>query len=137
MTGTAPSPDAVQVVLITEADSGFRGALEFLLRIEGYQVLAIENGEALLDLALPERDACLVLDQDLPGLSGLATIEALRGRGIDLPAVLLAARRADFIWWLRAQKRIQVVEKPLLGDAIVKAVATAFDASRPSPSCGP
>lgn len=133
MSGTAPNPDRPHIVLVTAHDGGLRAALEFLLGVESYDVRTVDNGEALLALPLPQRDTCIVLDQDLPGLSGLKAIEALRRHGVELPVVLLAGRRDDLAWWLDRQARVQVVDKPLLGDVVLDAVATAFREARSQP----
>lgn len=127
MSGTAPNPDVSHIVLVTAYDSGLRDALEFLLSAEGYGVQSVESGEALLSLQLPQRDSCIVLDQDLPGLSGLKTIEVLRRRGVTLPVVLLAGRRRDLAWWIGRQSHVQLVEKPLLGETLLEAIAATLE----------
>jgi FixJ family two-component response regulator len=126
MRGPSPNPEITHIVLVTAHDDALRGALEFLFRAEGYGVQAVKGGEALLKLPLPERDACIVVDQDLPVLSGLKTIEALRRGGVALPVVLLASRRDELTWWVNRQLRVQVVEKPLRGEVVLEAVAAAF-----------
>lgn len=130
MSGTIPTSD---VVLVAEHDSGLRAALAFLLRVEGYDVRTVDSGEALLTVPLPARDACLVVDQDLPGLSGLQTIEALRSRGVALPVVLLAGRPKDVAWLLDSQARVWLVEKPLWGPALLETVGAALAPSLQRP----
>lgn len=133
MSETPHTPDILHIVLIAEHDSGLRAALEFLLCVEGYGVQALGSGEALLQVDLPKRDACLVVDQDLPGLSGLAAIEELRRRGMDLPAVLLAGHPQGPLPLLAAKARVEVVEKPLWGPALLEAVGAALAPSLQRP----
>lgn len=120
-------------MLIAEHDSGLRAGLEFLLRVEGYGVQVVDSGDALLNVRLLERDACLVVDQDLPGLSGLAAIEELRRRGMELPAVLLAGHPQGLLPRLAAKARVHLVDKPLLADVLLAAIAGALTEA-PSPA---
>ncbi|HEY7073848.1 MAG TPA: response regulator transcription factor [Solirubrobacteraceae bacterium] len=62
------------------------------LRAEGYTVLAAEDGEEGLALALTQSCDLLVLDLLLPGLDGLEVLRALRDREPRLPVVILSAR---------------------------------------------
>jgi two-component system response regulator FixJ len=132
MSGTAPTPDLRYIVLIAEHDSGLRAALEFLLNVEGYQVQKVDSGEALLTVRLPERDACLVVDQDLPGLSGLAAIEELRRRGVELPIVLLAGHPQGLLPLLAMKARAHLVDKPLRGGVLIALIAAAL--TEPTPT---
>jgi two-component system response regulator FixJ len=134
MSGKAPNPDLPYVVLIAAHDSGLRPALEFLLRAEGYRVKTVNSGEALLKVRLPKRKACLVVDQDLPCLSGLATITELRRRGVQLPIVLLTG---DLQWMLRMigeTPRVHLIDKPLLGEALLAAITAALIGLTPPPA---
>jgi len=109
-------------VILAESDAGLREALRYALEIEGFDVLPCISGEALLEQALPLGRACLVLDQQLPRLSGVATLEILRSRRSELPAIIIAnAPDAD----LRARALMadaRVVEKPLLNGLLTGAI---------------
>jgi FixJ family two-component response regulator len=69
-----------------------------------------------------------VLDYNLPGIDGLDLLERLRAAEVNLPAILITTnpRRA-----LRLQAAIvgaQIIEKPLLTDALRDSVRIALAA---------
>ena len=59
-------------VLIVDDEAGVRSALSGVLRDEGYQVDAVESGEACLERLTRAAYDVIVLDIWLPGLDGLA-----------------------------------------------------------------
>src|SRR4029453_3242322 len=77
---TLPMADRVLIV-DDEADS--KTALGLLLSTWGYEVLEASDGIEALDLAAEFRPAVVVSDLVMPGMDGLALLEALRA---ELPA---------------------------------------------------
>lgn len=79
------------VVVVVEDDDGLRVALVRLLRARCFETRAYATGEA----ALADRDLegcdCLVVDLDLPAMSGLDLVDRLRRRGVTAPAVAITA----------------------------------------------
>ena len=107
------------VVIVIDDDPAVRNSLKFSLEIEGFTVRSYATGPELLsdgDLAFC---SCLIVDQNMPGMSGLDLIALLRARHVSAPAILITTHPS---LWLRerAQKAgIPIVEKPLLGNALV------------------
>ena len=116
-------------ILLVEDDQAVVNALTFSLELEGFDVRAYSDGETLLaSTPLPTR-GCLVLDYNLPGMDGLDLLERLRAAEVNLPAILITTnpRRA-----LRAQAAlagVEIIEKPLLTDALRDSVRTALAAT--------
>ncbi len=86
-------------VFLAEDDDDLRGALTQFLEAEGYEVLALQDGRALLErlgaalLAEPERDRpdVVLTDVRMPGATGLGVLERIRERGATMPVVLMSA----------------------------------------------
>jgi two-component system response regulator MprA len=79
-------------VLVVEDDEHVREAVARALRLEGYDVQTVNDGnEALLriDDAAPD---VIVLDVLMPGTDGLAVCRILRERGNHTPVLMLTAR---------------------------------------------
>jgi FixJ family two-component response regulator len=72
-------------------DDSLRRALARTIRLAGFEVEAFESVEELLAHGVPERDACLVLDVDLPGIGGIAFKRTLVAAGRDLPTIFITA----------------------------------------------
>lgn len=107
------------MVVLLDDDAALRRALTFSLEIEGYRVRACATGEELVSQALPEDEACLVLDYRLAGMSGLDVLQTLRDRGVNLPAILITSNPPPGVRARATRLQAQLVEKPLLGDLLL------------------
>lgn len=114
------------VVVLVDDDSALRNALAFSLELEGFDVKTCESGEALLALELPTNNACLVIDQRLPGITGLRALDQLRRREVDLPALLITTNPKAALRTAAARAGVPIVEKPLLGDGLVVSIRDAL-----------
>ncbi|RXF73222.1 response regulator [Hansschlegelia zhihuaiae] len=103
-------------VLVVDDDHAVRRSLQFMLELEGLRVRAFASGAALLaEKDLPQC-GCLVVDQLMPGMTGIELIQALRTRGWLLPIVMIAGNvTKDLKREARRCGAAAVVEKPLHG----------------------
>ncbi|MGZ3375098.1 MAG: response regulator transcription factor [Phenylobacterium sp.] len=119
------STPAFPVVIIVDDDPAVRAALAVTAELDGYRVTTCPSGEALLNLDLPSERACLVIDERLPGLSGLRTLHQLRERGCRLPAVMITSHPTRRFISAAAQARLTVLEKPLIEDNLINWIRAA------------
>jgi two-component system response regulator MprA len=79
-------------ILVVDDERAVREALERALRLEGYEVDLVADGqEALFSLARRSADA-IVLDVLMPVMDGLETCRKLRRQGNTTPVLMLTAR---------------------------------------------
>ncbi|WP_406697422.1 response regulator transcription factor [Singulisphaera sp. Ch08] len=81
-------------ILIVEDEDKLRRALQRGLTDEGYEVVAVEDGDIGLEFATEEPFDCLILDLMLPGRDGIQILSDLRARGFPTPILILSARGA-------------------------------------------
>lgn len=81
-------------ILVVEDEDKLRRALVKGLVEQGYQVIAVGDGETGLARAISESFDCLVLDMMLPGRDGLEIVRELRAAGRRTPTLMLTARGA-------------------------------------------
>ncbi len=112
-------------MIVTAGDADLRRALRFLLQVEGYAVDALDSGAALLAATQGQAD-CLVVDQDLPGVSGLDALRALR-RKLKTPAVLLVGDADQKLRTEARQARVELVVKPFHGAQLLALVRSALE----------
>jgi len=112
-------------LLVIEDDAAIRRGLELTLQAAGYRVLGAPTGELGLTLAEREPVALVLLDIMLPGRSGLDVCRTLRGRGLDLPIILVSARgtEADVVRGLEAGADDYVVKPFRSGELLARSAA--------------
>jgi two-component system response regulator FixJ len=101
-------------ILLVDDDPAVLQSLGFWLEAEGYSVIPFARPELLMKAALP-REGLLVVDQRLPGMSGLDLLARLRESRYDYPAVLITTAPSEDLLQSAALAGVRVVEKPLVG----------------------
>ena len=98
-----------------------------MLRDEGYEVEAVDSGEACLERVTRGAVDLIVLDVWLPGMDGLATLARLRERQVDAQVVLISGH-GNIESAVRAIKMgaFDFVEKPLSLEKTVLVVRNAL-----------
>ena len=78
------------VIHVVDDDRSFRAAISRLLQKVGYEVTAYESASQLLE-QLPDdsRPSCILLDVQIPGLTGPQLQDRLAERGFTLPIIFL------------------------------------------------
>jgi two-component system response regulator FixJ len=104
--------DPVNPVGVVDDDPAVLDSFRFMLEVAGHRVLTF--GSALEFLAhTSDPPGCLILDQQMPDLTGLELVERLRSDGIMLPILLVTAWPSPAIIARAAELGIEgVLEKP-------------------------
>jgi two-component system response regulator FixJ len=76
-------------IAVVDDELSVRKALSRLLRVSGLDVETFANGLDFLEFVRARRPDCLVLDVNLPGLSGLEVQNRLAEAGIRMPTVVI------------------------------------------------
>jgi len=84
----------METILLIEDDPSILKGLTMNLRFEGYQVQVAEDGERGLELALL-KPSLIILDIMLPRMNGYEVLRKLRGRGVDVPVIMLTAKGTE------------------------------------------
>ena len=80
---------------------------------------------AALGLGAGTALGCMVVDYNMPAMNGLELVGALRGRGVSIPAILIAGNPAKYVRDRAAAISVLVVEKPQLGSYLLDCVREA------------
>jgi len=75
--------------------------------------------------------ACFVIDEKLPGMTGLELLAALRKRQIMAPAILITSHPTILLEERAARAGVPIIEKPLLGNTLFERVRDAIAQQRP------
>jgi two-component system response regulator FixJ len=119
------------LVAVVDDDSAVCNSLKFSLELEGFRVRTYADG---LDfLASHECGAfdCLVVDQRMPGMSGMELIARLRDRKVHTPAILIISHPNAALSARAAAAGVPIVEKPLLGNMLVERIREVAGRAEP------
>lgn len=124
-------PKSVPVVYIVEDDNVLRRNLRDLLEHEGRAVEDFCDSEEFLASFSPGKEACLMTDANLPGISGLALLEHLNEMGWQLPTIMISGCSGIGVA-VQAMKAgaIDFIEKPASCAILVASVDRALKLSR-------
>jgi FixJ family two-component response regulator len=111
------------LIAIVDDDESIRYALGNLLRAAEFDVLAFGSAEDFLDALDSKRIGCLIADVNLPGMNGVALVEALAATGRAMPAVLITARDdATTFSLLQRAESTPHLRKPFSDDELFAAI---------------
>jgi two-component system, OmpR family, KDP operon response regulator KdpE len=78
-------------IVVADDDRQILGALRIILSARGYDVVLAKDGKEALDRVVNDHPDVVVLDLGMPGLDGLAVIQAIRGWS-TVPILVVSGR---------------------------------------------
>lgn len=115
-------------VCIVDDDEAMREALVMLIESMGWEVDAFDSAEAFMDNYPARQDFCLILDLQMPGMSGADLLERLHGENRNIPVIVITAfpennlaRRA------LAAGALEVLTKPFNDQYLLEEIYRALD----------
>jgi two-component system response regulator FixJ len=116
------------MILIVDDDAAVRDSLRSLLQCKGYETREFASGREFLAAGGAGEGDCLILDVNMPGISGIELLETLRRRG-DLHPVIFISGHADS--WTRkrahAAGALAIIEKPYQIEEFLELVREASE----------
>jgi len=114
------------LIVVVDDDAAVRKSLKFSLEVEGFAVQTYARGEELLNEAAFPACGCLVIDQKLPGMSGVDVITELRNRKVLVPVILITTHPSSDLIKRAAGAGVPIVEKPLLNSTLLDGIHYAM-----------
>jgi two-component system, chemotaxis family, CheB/CheR fusion protein len=129
----AASRSGPPVIYIVDDDSNIRNVIRSVLEDDGHAVDDYATCQAFLDAYRPGREACLVIDAYLPGMTGLELLQRLRDDDHRLPAIMITGN-SDVPMAVQAMKAgaSDFIEKPISASNLLVCVARALEQARDS-----
>ncbi|MCZ6807758.1 MAG: response regulator, partial [Deltaproteobacteria bacterium] len=81
-------------ILVVDDDPSFRELLTAFLDDRGYEVESSADGEEALELLRSETADLVLLDLELPGISGLDVLRAIESEKIDTKVITISGHEA-------------------------------------------
>lgn len=113
------------IVTVVDDDPAVCGSLKFSLELEGFGVRTFGGAAEVLSARDFDACDCFVIDQRMDGMTGLELISKLRDLKVRAPMILIVGQPNPAVRARAAKVGIPVVEKPLLGDALIDKIRQA------------
>jgi len=81
-------------ILVVDDEPQIRRVLRSTLSSEGYEVIEAKDGQEAVDMAVRERPALILLDVNMPGMSGLEACSKIR-LSFDGPIIMVTVRNSE------------------------------------------
>jgi FixJ family two-component response regulator len=113
-------------IIVVDDDPGMSRATARLLVAAGWQTRAFASAEDLLESGAVTGAACLVLDIDLPGRSGLDLQQHLAATGVTTPVIFVTGQDRPAFRDRAALAGCTYLTKPFSGSALIAAIRHQF-----------
>ncbi len=129
----APRPGQ-RIIYLVDDDHQIRAAFRTVLEANPmWRVEDFPSCEAFLAVYQTDREACLLIDAYLPGMTGLDLLRQLQKAGQSLPAIMITGF-ADVAIAVAAMKAgaTDLIEKPVSAEDLIASVERALEQARDS-----
>jgi FixJ family two-component response regulator len=125
MTTDAPT------VFVIDDDDLIRAAIKGMLKSVGLQAETFQTAQQFLCGKHPDGPSCLILDVELPGISGLDLQRELTAAGIRIPIIFITGH-GDIPMGVKAMKSgaVEFLTKPFRDEDLLNAIHQALDRDR-------
>jgi FixJ family two-component response regulator len=115
------------VLSVVDDDTSVRIATGRLIRSVGFTVEMFTSGEEFLRLGSLQKTSCLILDVNMPGMSGLQLQSHLAAAGHRFPIIFITAYPDERIRTLALRAgAVEFLYKPFSGEALLSAIDLAL-----------
>lgn len=122
--------DASSWIAVVDDDPAVLRALSRLLRSRTFQVYTYESGLELLASLSKGLPACLIVDLQMPVMSGLELKQRMARDGLDIPTIMITAYRDPGLDEHEKAGFVAFLQKPLQDHILFTAIDEALGASR-------
>lgn len=116
------------IITVVDDDVSVRKSLDRLIRSAGLEVRVFATAEEFLNSPQPRKADCLILDVQLPGMSGIELLRHLSLHNDNVPVIFITAHKSDEGAMAEAASdwTVAYLIKPFGGDELLDAVDAAL-----------
>jgi FixJ family two-component response regulator len=119
-------PTQIAHVAIIDDDPSLRKALERVLQSHSYATKTYESARSFIDSLRHDMPACLVVDLQMPEMTGLDLQHQLRRDGIEIPTIVITAHdEGSARLRCQAAGALAYLLKPVQGATLIAAIEAA------------
>jgi DNA-binding response OmpR family regulator len=123
-------PMATHPIILIDDDRTWLHAAVDLLRAEGFDVEAAEDGQRGLELLDRSSPVLVILDTHMPRLGGFDVLRELRRRGQRVPILMVSSEdQASLMAQALADGASSFLRKPVAAELLLRAVRRLIESS--------
>lgn len=119
-------PDSAPRVLVLDQDAAVRQALCFSLALDGYRVEPFGDPRSFARRLDAEDVDAVIIGHAPPSIRGPQLVEQVRARNALTAVLMTATNPTAELSRTAREDRVALIEKPLLGDALLQALDAAL-----------
>lgn len=118
-------------ILVIDDEEAVRNSFKLALEDTDFEVNVAESGEKGLELFNQENPDLVFLDLKMPGMNGVAVLNAIREVNLEVPVYIVTAFYKEFLDLLEAAVKkgipFEVMNKPIGAEQIVAVSKSALE----------
>jgi FixJ family two-component response regulator len=119
------------MIYVIDDDESVRKAFKRLLRSVNYEVETFSSAEEFLKIQKGNKNACIIIDIRMPGLTGFDLQRKLNDQGIRIPVIVISASDdAQIREQARELGAVAFFRKPIDDQALLDAIDWAIRATK-------
>lgn len=123
MTSEEPTP----LIGIVDGDESVRDAIGSLIRSLGYRAALFASADAFLNSGQISEMDCLIVDLQIPRLTGLELLRGLAAMNNPIPAIFVTAHGDELRARALNEGAVAVLAKPFSDQALLSAIQSALE----------
>ena len=121
----SPPSEIQKTIYIVDDDEAVTDSLHSLLETFGFKVQSYGSGTEFLADEQNRAAGRLLIDQHMPGASGLDVVDSLRKEGVQIPTILISGRLDPSTRERATRLGVrELLDKPVAGSRLIQAIRT-------------
>lgn len=114
----------MDTVCVIDDELPVRKAVVNLLKSEGYKAFSFPSGQSLIDCECKSTISCILMDLNMPGLTGRETYSRLLSAGYRIPVIYMSAEtEGNDIEAVLMDDSVQLIAKPFTAETLLQALS--------------
>lgn len=120
--------EATPLIYIVDDDKSVRKSLKKLMKSAGLKAKTLASAEDFLNSGYQDNPGCLILDERMPGLSGLELQKQLAATGSKIPIIFITAHEDEKACNEAMEAgAVAFLQKPFDDQTLLSAIHLAFE----------
>lgn len=123
-------PPYLHSVFVVDPDAAIRDGMQLLLDSFSIEVHAYADAQSFLQNAVAAANGCVLIENELPDLSGLELLKRLREHGNNVPVLLFTSSNDEgLVRQALDQGALDVMRKPLQSKRMIERLRAVLGAT--------